>query len=101
MKPFKTSEKRDSLANYYEYKIEDRDHIKVSLFYSLGGMNYFTSNVDPRGIYLSVAPVNVTEHKMADGSTYTSVESTLLGKRSGYKRLVMELKKKILKICQS
>jgi len=32
-------------------------HVEIDLYYSKGGMNYFTGNVEPRGIYISVSPV--------------------------------------------
>jgi len=32
-------------------------HLKVSIYYSLGGMNYFSGNSEERGIYVSVSPV--------------------------------------------
>ena len=32
-------------------------HLKVELYYSMGGWNYFTSQQEPRGYYLSVMPV--------------------------------------------
>lgn len=32
-------------------------HLKVEVYYSLGGMNYFTSKIEPRGYYISVTPV--------------------------------------------
>ena len=37
-------------------------HIKVELYYAMGGMNYFTGNSEARGLYLSVTPVSRTEH---------------------------------------
>jgi hypothetical protein len=33
------------------------NNIKVELYYSLGGMNYFTGRAEDRGYYLSVTPV--------------------------------------------
>lgn len=32
-------------------------HLKVELYYELGGMNYFTGRAEARGYYLSVSPV--------------------------------------------
>ena len=65
---------------------EDVNNIKVRVFYSLGGINYFTYGHDARGYYLSVFPV-----KREDHGSYTS-ESTRLG--SGYKVLLKEVKRK-------
>ncbi len=38
-------------------------HIKVETYYSKGGMNYFSSTNEPRGIYISVSPVTRTCHE--------------------------------------
>lgn len=32
-------------------------HLKIELYYDLGGMNYFTYKTENRGYYLSVSPV--------------------------------------------
>lgn len=32
-------------------------HLKIELYYYLGGMNYFTGRAENRGYYLSVSPV--------------------------------------------
>ena len=32
-------------------------HLRVRLYYSLGGMNYATYQIEPRGYYLSISPV--------------------------------------------
>lgn len=37
--------------------LRDCTHIKVSIYYSLGGMNYFTGRQDPRGYNVSVSVV--------------------------------------------
>lgn len=39
-------------------------HLKIELYYDLGGMNYFTGRAENRGYYLSVTPV---ERGMRDG----------------------------------
>ena len=36
---------------------DDVTHIKVSVSYRAGGMNYATYKTDPRGYYLSIGPV--------------------------------------------
>lgn len=38
-------------------KVNDTQHIEVSVYYSKGGMNYWTYKNEPRGYYLSVTPV--------------------------------------------
>ena len=34
-------------------------HVKVQLYYSKGGMNYFTGKAEARGYYVSVSPVKI------------------------------------------
>jgi hypothetical protein len=41
----------------------DATHVEVSIYYSKGGMNYFTGNNEARGLYLSVTPVSLTTHE--------------------------------------
>lgn len=53
--------------------LRDATHIKVSIYYSLGGMNYFTGRQDPRGYNVSVSVVTRKEER-----GYTS-ESLFLG----------------------
>lgn len=36
-------------------------HIKIRLYYTLGGYNYFTYKREPRGYYLTVSPVEREE----------------------------------------
>lgn len=43
--------------------VEGVTHLKVETYYSKGGMNYFNSTNEPRGIYLSVSPVTRTLHE--------------------------------------
>jgi len=59
---------------------QENKFIDVELYYSKGGMNYFTSSVERRGIYVSVTPVE----RSADGR-WTSVTAL-----SGVKALVAE-----------
>jgi hypothetical protein len=40
-----------------ENKHDKSNYIKISFGYELGGMNYFTGRVKPRGYYLTVYPV--------------------------------------------
>lgn len=42
-------------------------HLRVELFYDLGGTNFFTSEVEERGYYLSVTPVE--RHTSSQGYT--------------------------------
>lgn len=61
-------------------------HLKIELYYSLGGMNYFTSRAESRGYYLSVTPV---ERCVSSG--YTSERYTAF---TGLKQLVKGVKRK-------
>lgn len=47
-------------------------HIKVVLYYTKGGINYFTCKVEARGIYLSVTPVEVSNGKGYTSESYTA-----------------------------
>ena len=38
-------------------------HIEVSIYYSKGGMNYFSGGNEARGLYLSVTPVSITKYE--------------------------------------
>lgn len=40
----------------------DATHLKIEVYYSKGGMNYFTSSNEKRGIYISVTPVTKGEN---------------------------------------
>ena len=62
------------------------NHIKLEVYYSLGGMNYFTYRNEDRGYYVSVTPVERVNH----GDYFT--ESVLLG--SGVKKLIKPVYRK-------
>lgn len=52
-------------------------HLRVELFYDLGGTNIFTSEIEERGYYLSVTPVE--RHTSSQGYTtesYTAFTGT-------------------------
>lgn len=59
----------------------DNTHIKIHVYYSLGGMNYFSGKRDPRGISTSVSVVK----------REASCESTILGE--GYRDFIAEMKR--------
>jgi len=40
-------------------------HVDVEVYYSKGGMNYFTGSVERRGYYLSVQPLNKTSNSVS------------------------------------
>jgi predicted metallo-beta-lactamase superfamily hydrolase len=72
-------------------KIEGTNYeLKTVTYYHLGGMNYFTSRVEPRGYYLSVTPVQVD--RRADGIVVESFSAF-----SGIKQLLIECKRKSVK----
>lgn len=61
---------------------KEKTFLKCELYYSLGGMNYFTSRVEARGYYVSVSPV-----ERGDGwESYTAF--------SGWKKCVVECARK-------
>jgi hypothetical protein len=68
-----------------EYKlIETSNYLKIHVYYDKGGMNYFSGNVEKRGIYISVTPV--TKNKSECG-TYSSEQMTAF---TGTKMLIEE-----------
>lgn len=61
---------------------KEKTFLKCELYYSLGGMNYFTGRTEARGYYVSVSPV-----KRSDGwESYTAF--------SGWKKCVVECARK-------
>jgi len=65
------------------YKTQQGQEIEIELYYHKGGMNYFTSDISKRGIYLQVTPVTITRH---DG--YSMKETRCF---SGIKQCVKEM----------
>lgn len=57
----------------------DCTHLDVEVYYDKGGMNYFTGNLERRGLYLSVQPLT----KSAQSIGFTAF--------SGVKKLVKEV----------
>ena len=43
--------------------VEAVTHLKVEVYYAIGGMNYFNGSNEARGIYLSVTPVSRSCHE--------------------------------------
>lgn len=56
--------------------------LEISVYYDLGGMNYFTGGKNVRGYYISVTPVKRNEFSV----------SSMLGQ--GYKKLLVEVTRK-------
>lgn len=75
------------MKKYFETnQIPDSTHIKVELFYSKGGYNYFTGKEEKRGVYVSFCPVS---REVRDGYTMESFFAF-----SGVKFLIKEMKRK-------
>ncbi|MEA1972389.1 MAG: hypothetical protein U9N34_03720 [Candidatus Cloacimonadota bacterium] len=50
---------------YKELKIDESDkftHIVIKIYYDKGGMNYFSTREERRGLYLSVTPIKREGH---------------------------------------
>lgn len=56
----KTRKGTDSMAWYYAIEAPGATHLKVMLYYDLGGYNYFTSKQKERGYYVSIQPVSLS-----------------------------------------
>lgn len=42
-------------------KVGKANTIEIKLYYDLGGLSYFTSETKPRGLYLSISPLTVSD----------------------------------------
>lgn len=68
--------------------IDDKgNELKIEVYYDKGGMNYFSSKVDPRGYWLSIRAVNIERRERS-----IIVESYPMF--SGVRRFLLEVKKK-------
>ena len=47
-------------------------HVKIELYYALGGMNYFSCKTEERGLYLSVSPVSRVEREGYVSESYSA-----------------------------
>lgn len=63
-------------------------HLKVELYYSLGGTNVFTYKDEPRGYYLSVSPVS----RKGNWETYVAF--------TGLKQCILSVKRQTPKKAQ-
>ena len=70
-----------SRASHPHECIDNPTHLKLSLYYSTGGINYFTSRNEARGYYLSVSPVRIEKRDYGD-----TIATSLM---SGVKDLVL------------
>lgn len=48
------------MKKYFPIENENGRYIKVQVYYSLGGYNYFTYETEKRGIWLSISPVELS-----------------------------------------
>lgn len=64
----------------------ENQYLKCKLYYSLGGMNYFTYKNEPRGYYVSVSPVERTTDYGFAMESYVAF--------SGYKKCVVTCARK-------
>jgi len=76
---------------YIEYTEQDCTHLKVEVYYHLGGANYFQGTNESRGLYVSVVPVTRSK-----GEGYTS--ESFVG-FTGAKKLVLPMAKFSAKKC--
>lgn len=76
------------MTNYIPLPLNDMKatHLKVEVYYNLGGFNAFTYKEEKRGYYLSVSPV---EKRSRDGYSYESYTAF-----TGRKLLIKEVKRK-------
>lgn len=65
---------------------EEVTHLKVELYYSMGGWNYFVGRQEPRGYYLSVTPVKRWKSETATYEQFTAF--------TGCKTLIKEVARK-------
>jgi len=68
---------------YYDYPLEDGRYLRCSIFYSLGGYNYFNGNYNRRGYYLNFKPI-----EKADGFISFSMLGDNNDKIKSYKILI-------------
>lgn len=83
MQPYKVAVKKDSVSSLYQYPVGDYQVLDVDIHYSLGGINYFTGDKNPRGYYMSVTPCTITDH-----GGWSTRSCVMFGKYSGTKILL-------------
>ncbi len=78
------------MEKYIELKENNRaSHLKIELYYALGGYNYFTHKSEERGYYLSVSPVTRESRGGCTMESYTAF--------SGVKKCVKTVSRKSAK----
>lgn len=77
----------DKTVRYYKVNNNPiATHLKAEIYYSLGGMNYFTSRVERRGYYMSISPVKRSNSSGCVMESYTAF--------TGLKQCVSEVSRK-------
>lgn len=74
------------MKKYVKTNIPDATHIKFEVVYCRGGMNMFTYKDEPRGIYLSLSPVELKDRGSYMSEIYTAF--------TGGKTLIKEMARK-------
>ena len=69
-------------------------HIKMEVFYTLGGYSYFSSHQTPRGYYLSALPVKREAHNYNGQTVMTESYIALSRALSGAKSLLKPVARK-------
>jgi hypothetical protein len=72
---------------------EKATHLKVEVYYTKGGANYFTGGTESRGIKLSVSPVSRREIEGGVVESYTAF--------SGFKKHLKDMARFSQKACDS
>src|SRR3972149_5083109 len=70
------------ILNLLPVKTGGATHVKIELYYSKGGMNYFSGRPERRGFYVNVTPVSRSQ-----GNGYVSETTSAF---SGIKDCVLE-----------
>lgn len=76
------------IKKYVRCEGKEVNYISLEMYYSLGGINYFTYKTERRGYYVSVTPLMRTSH-------YESYIGF-----SGHKMLVLECKRQSKKLAE-
>jgi hypothetical protein len=69
---------------YLDVAQGDVTHLKVEVYYAMGGMNYFSGRSEARGIYISVSPVTRT---LFDGKHWTESYKGFSGTKQHVKEM--------------
>lgn len=68
-------------------------HLKVEVYYTKGGANYFTGGMESRGIKLSVSPVHRVEGEFGVTESYTAF--------TGFKKHLKNMARFSQKVCDN